>query len=62
MSREKRDVQILRWADIMRAWRLAGIVRDFSKAESLRAAAMLREKIEKGEVVRAGRGRYRVPF
>ena len=59
---QKRDVQILRWADIMRAWRIAGIVRDFGRAESMRAAALLREKIALGEVERVGRGRYRVPY
>ena len=62
MVKTTEDVQVLRWADIMRAWRLVGIVKDFGKAESLRAAAMLRDSIEKGEVVRVGRGRYRVPY
>lgn len=62
MRVRQEDVQVLRWADIMRAWRLAGLVDSFSIADSMKAAAMLKQLIAEGKVVRVKRGRYRVPY
>jgi hypothetical protein len=57
---ERRESQIVRWADICKVLRLMGEMKSFSKTECLQVNKRLVEQIKKGKVEKVSRGRYRM--
>jgi len=55
---KKTSPTILRWVDICRAWRLAGIMKNYSKGECFRVRKLLEIAIEQGKIRQIARGRY----
>jgi hypothetical protein len=50
----------LKWAEICRPVRAAGLMNDFSRSECFRIADRVKEEIRKGNVQKVARGRYRL--